>query len=666
MSKANPSSRRQFFTAAGAAGAVGLTAGSSHAEIKPRHNNRIEPPTAKGTNVGQSQNVVAPPFAVMVLNKMGFGPARRVEVSGASAPNPDVILESSFETRTSPFATQDDVAHFIALGSNDDERLANYVDEQLDPNLDDSVFEAQFAAYQNNYSTLSEFLSQTFNQRECADFSTYDRPRREVEMAAFFRAIYSRRQLFELMADFWHNHFNVFAGDDRDTRVAWASWDKDIIRRHVFGNFYKMVIRSAQHVCMSRYLDNYVNGVNGINENYCRELFELHCMGAEHYQGNARQRDVEVLPENPYTALNDAELNNPALGFLADPTLDIARFYVDDDVLEAAQAMSGWRYEDLSNADPGGCGSGLFITDEDDHISDATKAVLTAGVAAIPSNLDAETEGRLVCKLTAYHPSTAIYVARKLCTRLISDDPPQSIVDAAAATFFANRLSEDQIGLTLRTILLSDEFKDLANAGSKVKRPFEYVVSVMRAGGCQHDLRPDDDASEDFLNTYDNTGQELFTWRTPDGFPDFRSHWQSAANMVQCWRTVDFLFDRDYLDTDRFMRAINITLDNLSGDSTPREIVEFWCNWLFGFTPAGTWVGPVGTLFQNAPTTVGSAALQFMTQQGFGSERDAEIYPADELIARNDLRFNEFPFYWHQRLIGMIKLLAWSPQMMQR
>ena len=87
--------------------------------------------------------------------------------------------------------------------------------------------------------------------------------------------------------------------------------------------------------------------------------------------------------------------------------------------------------------------------------------------------------------------------------------------------------------------------------------------------------------------------------------------------------------------------AINITLDNLRGNPTPRELVEFWCNWLFGFTPASTWTGPVGTLHQQAPTKVGRVAMQFMTQLGFSGQADAGIYSYDEEIPRNDLRAND-------------------------
>ncbi|MDJ0655493.1 MAG: DUF1800 domain-containing protein [Xanthomonadales bacterium] len=676
---ASSSGRRKFLAAGGAACLTGMGAsGAASAKtvtnpVTNRVNPRLEPALTKGAIIGASENVVLPPFEVRVLNKMGFGPARRQLGTGVSV-NPDVIMSTGFETPTSDFATQDDVAHFIALGSTDDERLANYVEEQLDPDLDDSEWETRFAQYADvDYETLSDPLRRTFGLRMCEGFSTYDRPRREVEMAAFFRACYSRRQLFELMVDFWHNHFNVYVFDNRDVQAAWASWDTEIIRPNCFGNFYNMVIAQAQHPAMMHYLDNVRNSVSGINENFCRELFELHCMGAENYAGDAfpfQVDPVDVQPDgsrNPYAALNDPDLDNPGLGvFLADPNVDVAKFYTDTDVLEAAQAMTGWRYDENQNADAPNCGTGGFIANEDAHNSDASKSVLTRGFAAIPANLGAEFEGKLICKIAAYHPGTATYIARKLCTRLISDNPPESIVTAAAQTFFAHRKSNDQIARTLRTILLSDEFKDAANWGAKTKRPFEYVVSAMRAGGMQHDLRPDDDASEDFMNRYDDGTQELFTWRTPDGFPDNREHWEGSTSLVKSWRTIDWMFDRDFRETNRFMRAINITLDNLSGNPTPRQVVEFWCNWLYGFTPAGSWCGPVGTLHQSAPTKVGSVALQFMTQLGFAGNADASVWSYDEPILRNDLRANDSPFYWHQRLTGMVKLLVWSPQFMQR
>ncbi len=617
-----------------------------------------------------STGVVEPPFAVKALNKIGFGPARRS--LGNVQINPDVILSSGFEVPVSNFATQDDVSHFLALGSTDNERLNNYVEEQLNPLPEDPDFQNRLASAPGSFDTLGLPLSTVWSERECGNFSDYSRPYFETERFMFNAATYSRWQLYYQLVDFWNDHLNIFGRLDRDTYVSWASWNRDVLRTHALGNFYEMIITSAKHPAMLRYLDNFVNGRGGsINENYCRELFELHCLGSENYAGNLGQRFVEALPENPYTALNDEDLNSQALGALADPSLEVARFYVDDDVLTAAQAMTGWRYEDENTGNS--CGTGAFITDEQEHNSDSTKAVLTLGTSAIPSNLDAETEGRLIVKLAAYHPGTATYVARKLCTRLVSDNPPQSLVDKAAATFFANRKAGDQIKRTVRTILTSDEFK-ASLQGEKVKRPFEYVVSAMRAAGADYTFRMNDDTSNDFINRYNNTGQRLFDWRTPDGYPDERGHWEGSNNLVQCWRTIDWLLDRDYRDSqDRVMRVMDITLNNLAGNPTPRQLVEFWCNWILGFTPSGGWTGPNFTPYQNAPTDVGRSALQFITQQGFGGfgdlsgqNADAPLQPSDEPINRASLDTDSFPDYWHRRLNGMVKVILWSPQFMQR
>ncbi|MEM9530721.1 MAG: DUF1800 family protein [Pseudomonadota bacterium] len=627
--------------------------------------NRLSAAVSKGLG---STGVIEPPFAVKVLNKIGFGPARRnlgfVEV------NSDVILETGFERRSSNFATQDDVSHFLALGSNDNERLNNFVEEQLNPLPEDPDLQARLASAPGSFDTLGLPLATVWSERECEGFSAYSRPYFETERFMFNAAAYSRWQLYYQMVDFWSDHLNIFGRQDEDIYVSWSSWNRDVLRTYALGNFYDLIIASAKHPAMLRYLDNYVNGRGGaINENYCRELFELHCMGAENYAGNEQQFDVEALSENPYTALNDSDLRN--FGNLDAPTTQIARFYVDDDVLTAAQSMTGWRYEDENQG--GSCGTGAFITDEQEHNSDSTKAVLTLGTSRIPSNLDAETEGRLIVKLAAYHPGTANYIARKLCTRLVSDDPPQSLIDKASATFFAHRKSGDQIKRTLRTILTSDEFK-ASLQGEKVKRPFEYVVSAMRAAGTDYTIRMSDRTSDEFIGRYNNTGQRLFDWRTPDGYPDTRGHWEGSNNLVQCWRTIDWLLDKDYRDDqDRVTRVLDITLDNVVGNPTPRQLVEFWCNWILGFSPAGGWTGPEFTPYQNAPTAVGGAALQFLTQQGFGGfggssgqNADAPLQPSDEPINRNSLQEDNSPDYWHRRILGMVKVILWSPQFMQR
>lgn len=651
MKTSGSASRREFL---GAIGGRGQTPSQGKGQVNPG-----------------ADNVIVPPFAVRVLSRMGFG-FRRKELITVGGSEPGFLFASGFETPTSEFAGTDDIAHFNSLGNTDDERLANYVEEQLDVTLDDPELDERMDAVSAEFPTLRQSLSAAFSTRECSDFSTYDRPRIETQIAAFNRAVYSRRQLFELIVDFWHNHLNVFAPLDRDTQAAFQSWDRDIIRARAFGNYYQMLLESAKHPVMLRYLDNYRNVRGGFNENYARELLELHTMGAENYGGPSAPipSQIPVLPENPYTALNDSELD--AIGY-SDPLQEIAAVYYDDDVYSAAQALTGWRFEDLSSASPPNCGTGAFFTDEGEH-EGGRKGILTPNFSAlIPADQPAEVDGRIIIKLVAYHPGTATYIARKLCRRLISDDPPESIVQAAAQTFFDNRLAPKQILRTLRTILLSDEFKDANNWGSKIKRPFEYVVSAMRAGGLDYTFAPEREGvnndfttTERFLNEFDPAGQELFNWRTPDGYPDRRDHWQGSTSLVRCWRTIDFLVDRN--DNDRaIMRILQFTLANISGDPTPRQIVEFWLNWLCGFSPDGGWTGTWTSFQNNPPTVLGGAALRFFTQQNVGPNADPQrFYPEEAPISRDALRENDFPHRWNERLRGLVALILWSPQFMQR
>jgi uncharacterized protein (DUF1800 family) len=633
-----------------------------HAERGTPEAVAVLPQDAAAAGLSIKGGSLVPPFEVRVLTRMGFGPARR-SVKRASAAPEGSIFRAGFEREGE--LGEDDLGYFRSLGRTDDERLQRYVDEQLDPALPDPDLQQRLAAHPGSFATLSQPLSQTYVERRCAGFSNYVRPHREVERAAFTRAVYSRRQLFELSVDFWHNHLNVFAGLADDTYVSWASWDRDVIRANAFGNFYDMLYASARHPAMLRYLDNYVNRAGGINENYARELVELHTLGAEHYLGVSDPTLVQALPENPYSALNDPDFTDPFLGNIGDPSRSFAAFYVDDDVYSAAECLTGWR---INSGSGGVCGDGAFTVNAAQHSGSIRKAFLSLGVTIIPSDLPAEEEGRLIIKLAAYHPATAKYIARKLCRRFIADQPPEAVVDAAAATFYANRKAPNQIAQTLRTILLSPEFKDAGLWGSKIKRPFEYVVSAMRVAGCVHTFREDDSSSGDFLNVFNGAGQRLFFWRPPNGYPDQRDHWQGSTGLVQAWRSVDWLIDRNASDeATRVMRVIDLTEANVPGDPTPRQLVEFWCEWTHGFAPDGGWTGPEGTPVASAPTPLGAAALQFMTQQGYGAgNNDRNPWPADEPILRANLRLNSGGFDWYNRLRGMVALVLASPIFMQR
>lgn len=665
MSNDPVSSRRHLITSLGA----GLLAASSQASPDATNTKPVHRDT--GIKSGSNQTIT-PPLAVRALHRMGFGPARRKK-----KPAPSTVAEQLFGNDFEVLGElgEDDIGYFMSLGKTDEQRLANYVDQQLNPtSINDADLNARLAAYPSSFATLNQSLAAVFSQRACqTDYDVRMRPVREVEKAAFTRAIYSRRQLFELTVDFWHNHFNIFSELSARISASWHSWDRDVIRAHSFGNFYDFLYASARHVAMLHYLDNYRSSV-AFNENYAREVLELHTLGAEHYRGLDQPMSVPALAENPYTALNDPELGNASLSgglAIADPNRLIAAYYVDDDVYEAARTLTGWRYNNANT--PNACGSGEFYTDTQHH-TPGQKSVLGRGVVTHRSDLPAEDDGRITLKILAYHPATAKHIARKLCQRLIADEPPESVVEAAAATFFAHRQAPDQIGRTLRTILLSPEFKDPALWGGKTKRPFEAVVSAMRVAGCNHTFRQDDatnpqsNTTTAFISEYNRAGQPLFWWRTPDGYPDTRNFWQGSNSLVRVWRAIDWLTDRDAsTPSQRVLRIIDLTLANLQGNPSPREVVEFWLEWIMGFAPDGGWTGPPGTLIANAPTTLGKAALRFFTQTYEEGLPDRIPSGADEpRIQRSALEVNTGGYDWNVRLRGLVALILWSPNFMQR
>lgn len=664
MSSQSSPSRRSVIAGLGLASLAlpalaGEATGTQHSAVKP---DRVRTDADKN---GSTLPTV-PPLAVRALHRMGFGPARRRKKPARQALE-GRLFGDDFETLGD--LGEDDIGYFMSLGQDDDTRLANYVEQQLHPaSINDAELTARMAAHPAAFSTLGQSLATVFTQRSCqSSYETYMRPLREVEKAAFTRAVYSKRQLFELTVDFWHNHFNIHASQSARISASWHSWDRDVIRAHAFGNFFEFLYASARHVAMLHYLDNYRSSI-AFNENYAREVIELHTLGAEHYRGLEQPLTVEALTENPYTVLGDAELDNATLSggqAISNPSRLIPAYYVDNDVYEAAKTLTGWRYNSANTANA--CGTAAFYTDPNHH-TQGQKSVLGRGFMTHSPDLAAEQDGRITLKMLAWHPATARHIARKLCRRLIADDPPESVVEAAAATFFEHRLAPDQIARTLRTILLSPEFKDPALWGSKSKRPFEAVVSAMRVAGCGHTFRQDDGTSDSFLYEYNRAGQELFRWRAPDGYPDRREPWQGSNALVRIWRAIDWLTDRDASNPQlRVLRIVDLTLANLPGNPSARQVVEFWLEWIMGFAPEHGWTGPPGTLIAQAPTPLGEAALRFFTQTYAEGSPDRTPWGADEpSIPRNALESDSNEYRWNTRLRGLVALILWSPNFMQR
>ena len=273
----------------------------------------------------------------------------------------------------------------------------------------------------------------------------------DVQSAKLARAVASERQLDEVMTDFWENHFSVFAGKGL-TRLFIPAYDRDVIRPHALGHFRDLLGAVAKSPAMLFYLDQFQSTVDsthtalrgarlprvrtalrarGLNENYARELLELHTLGVD---GGYTQRDV----------------------------------------IEVARALTGWTMNPRQGAE--------FVFRPEIHDADA-KTVLGHRLAAGRGIED----GEEVLDILARSPATARFIARKLAIRFVSDDPPAALVDRAAQTFVR---TDGDIREVVRTIVTSPEFFSRAAYRAKVKSPFELVASALRAVGARADTTP--------------------------------------------------------------------------------------------------------------------------------------------------------------------------------
>lgn len=244
----------------------------------------------------------------------------------------------------------------------------------------------------------------------------------ELAAATLTRAIYSKRQLYEVMVGFWSDHFSIyhFKGD---TAMLKTVDDRDVIRRHALGTFGDLLRASAHSSAMLIYLDNVQNEKSHPNENYAREIMELHTLGVD---GGYTERDIQ----------------------------------------EVARCLTGWSVNRR----------GEFTFIEDWH-DDGAKTVLGH---AIPAG-GGKTDGDRVLEILLAHPSTPRYVSAKLVRRLVADDPPHSVVNACVATW---QQTGGDIRAILRTIFTHPEFDQ---APAKLKRPLELVVSLLRATSATYD-----------------------------------------------------------------------------------------------------------------------------------------------------------------------------------
>jgi uncharacterized protein (DUF1800 family) len=303
---------------------------------------------------------------------------------------------------------------------------------------------------------------------------------RDLSEAKLLRAIYSNRQLEAVLDDFWFNHFNVYLDKGAD-RYLVTEYEREAIRPRVLGKFRDLLEATAKSPAMLFYLDNWQSvgpsapqrgnqkkGARGLNENYGRELLELHTLGVD---GGYTQKDVT----------------------------------------EVARCFTGWTI-----ADPQRGGTFLF----NKRLHDAgEKTVL--GVK-IPAGGGIE-DGEKVLDIVAHHPSTARFVSKKLAQRFVADNPPESLVARMAETF---RKSDGDLRAVMQTMLESKEFWSQGAYRSKVKTPLETVASAVRA------VNGDVDYAFPLVNQIAQLGQPLYRKQEPTGYSNSSQEWLNSAGLL--------------------------------------------------------------------------------------------------------------------------------------
>ncbi len=530
------SGRRRFLQSAGAGALVAAAAAAAPAPA------RAQEAAPDATQAGMRR--VSGAEQAQARETEGASSIAWAEAVAATA-SPEVIALNRMGFGPRP----GDLAKLMAMGASSDARLQAYVEQQLNPGaIDDSDVHGRIAA--QGFTTLTKTRTQLWQEHLKApnlDWSERIRPLTETLHATFLRAIYSKRQLAEVLTDFWHNHFNVYAWDIWGA-ATWVHTDRDVIRANLFGNFRTMLDGIARSPAMLYYLDNVSNTGAGPNENFARELIELHTMGAENYMGVQSIVDPNT-GEYRHPAPKDAN-NKPLL-------------YVDEDVYAATQCFTGWRIHDET---------GEFFFDDSVH-EKYSKTVLAYTLASGAG----EDDGRRVLDILANHAGTAHYICRKLCRRLISDDPPESVVQAAANVWMANRTAPDQLRKVVRTILLSNEFRTIFS--QKMKRPFEFAMSAIRATNT--DFAYDDN----FRWRFETLGQPLFSWRPPNGYPDTKEAWNSTMLMLQRWRYTTYLVDWWRYPDDgsgEEKTRFNMRVQMPASVRTPNAVVDFWVDRMLG------------------------------------------------------------------------------------
>ena len=421
-----------------------------------------------------------------VLDRLTFGP-RPGDIGRVSAMGvekwidmqlqPSAIDDSEADRLIASLETQRKTPWELIADHPDPQEIQQRIRNLANPTHEDSVMIRQ---------------SQQITQRLTA----------QIQTVRMLRATASERQLQEVMTDFWENHFSVFLGKTPN-RWSMVEYDRDVIRPRALGKFRDLLEAVAKSPEMLFYLDNYQSVVDSLHPNVDEERIEARRTQSP----DPIARLLTTLPRRRPRGVNE----NYARELMELHTLGVNGGYTQKDVQEVARALTGWSIDAPQFG-------GRFVFRPEQH--DAGEKVVLGHV--LPAGRGIQ-DGEEVLDILAHAPATAHFITTKLARHFVSDDPPPALVDRCAREFTR---SDGDIRETMRCIVTSPEFFSRAAYRAKVKTPFELVASALRAMDAQPDTLPRQ------AQIAAQLGQPIYGRLTPDGWPDTGDAWMNTGAIL--------------------------------------------------------------------------------------------------------------------------------------
>jgi uncharacterized protein (DUF1800 family) len=410
-----------------------------------------------------------------------------------------------------------------------------WIDLQLNPSrIDDTPFE-QFAS---RYDMLNQDQNQLLQQyadaqrqrrlvrRDKADSAQISRDdsmairqiglaRRQfmgqLQSERVARAVASNRQLEEVMTDFWLNHFNVYAAKGPPEAYYLVQYERDVIRPNALGKFRDLLESVAKSPAMLFYLDNARSMADSTHPRLA-SILGIMMDGAGQAARRSRDSAQAQQIQQRLQQLRNGGLNeNYGRELLELHTVGVDGGYTQQDVINVARAFTGWTIK------PPVTGGGFVFRPE---MHDAGEKIVLGH--RLPAGRGIA-DGEDVLDIISRSPATARFIATKLARRFVADEPPQSLIDDGAAAFLK---TDGDIREVVRTIVTSNEFYSQQAFRSKVKSPFEVVVSAMRALNAQPDSTPRTAQAIAYL------GEPLFGHQAPNGYPETGDAWMNTGAIL--------------------------------------------------------------------------------------------------------------------------------------